>query len=407
MSRPTLPEPRNPLLEEERAPSHEILVERRCLGQTELKVKPGQVNTSNATKLENLGVLDYAHLRVPLPKDLTGSGIFMKGANRKWPEAYFLMRRSSDGFISATGMFKAAFPYSQVEEEQAEKDYIKSLREASSEEIAGNVWIDPGKALELADEYGIKLWIAALLDPEPITHGATDPNKSIKSPPPYEIKEMANGVGRSPEKPSPAKSNAGRRSTRGARSMRSESPTMEKPKTTPRKIATPRKPRGRRAATLEPVNEDGSVTGDAVNGSKEDTVKIDIENTTFPDEKGEEQVESTKVNITMPSNHPDMPIPNDSAEMLQKAKETVMEARKLDGTAPRTRKGKRKAEAMVDEDDKVGLEGPSIARPAKRQRAAEIELRKEKIRRRALGGIAVSLAIGYLIPTVMTTFGLQ
>ena len=63
------------------------------MGQTELKVKPGQVNTSNATKLENLGVLDYAHLRVPLPKDLTGSGIFMKGANRKWPEAYFLMVR--------------------------------------------------------------------------------------------------------------------------------------------------------------------------------------------------------------------------------------------------------------------------------------------------------------------------
>lgn len=74
----------------------EILVERRCLGQTELKVKPGQVGTSNATKAENLGVLDYAHLRVPLPKDLTGSGIFQKGANRKWPEAYFLMVRTGD-----------------------------------------------------------------------------------------------------------------------------------------------------------------------------------------------------------------------------------------------------------------------------------------------------------------------
>lgn len=56
-------------------------------------MKPGQVGTSNATKQENLGTLDYAHLRVPLPKDLTGSGIFAKGANRKWPEAYFLMVR--------------------------------------------------------------------------------------------------------------------------------------------------------------------------------------------------------------------------------------------------------------------------------------------------------------------------
>ena len=71
----------------------EILVERRCLGQTELKVKPGQVGTSNATKPDNLGVLDYAHLRVPLPKDLNGSGIFLKQSNRKWPESYFLMVR--------------------------------------------------------------------------------------------------------------------------------------------------------------------------------------------------------------------------------------------------------------------------------------------------------------------------
>jgi len=90
----------------------EILVERRCLGQTELKVKPGQVGSSNATKPENLGesdqdedalssednanttesgVLDYAHLRVPLPADLSSSGIFTKGSNRKYPEAYFLM----------------------------------------------------------------------------------------------------------------------------------------------------------------------------------------------------------------------------------------------------------------------------------------------------------------------------
>lgn len=90
----------------------EILVERRCLGQTELKVKPGQVGSSNATKPENLGelaqdgetpshedyanatmsgVLDYAHLRVPLPSDLSTSGIFTKGPNRKYPEAYFLM----------------------------------------------------------------------------------------------------------------------------------------------------------------------------------------------------------------------------------------------------------------------------------------------------------------------------
>lgn len=40
-------------------------------------------------------------------------------------------------------MFKAAFPWAQVDEESAEKEYIKGLSATSSEEVAGNVWIHP------------------------------------------------------------------------------------------------------------------------------------------------------------------------------------------------------------------------------------------------------------------------
>lgn len=69
----------------------ETLVERRRLGQTDLAVKPGQVGLTNATKVENLGIFDYAHLRVPLPKDLKGSGIFSLQKNQTYPESYFLM----------------------------------------------------------------------------------------------------------------------------------------------------------------------------------------------------------------------------------------------------------------------------------------------------------------------------
>lgn len=66
-------------------------MERRRLGQTNLAVKPGIVGVTNASKVENLGTFDYAHLRVPLPKDLSGSGIFTLKTTTSYPESYFLM----------------------------------------------------------------------------------------------------------------------------------------------------------------------------------------------------------------------------------------------------------------------------------------------------------------------------
>ena len=75
--------------------SDEELLSRRRLGQTKLTVKPGQVGTSNATKPENLGLFEYAHLRAPLPKDLKGSEIFASHQNQPHPETYFLMVRDS------------------------------------------------------------------------------------------------------------------------------------------------------------------------------------------------------------------------------------------------------------------------------------------------------------------------
>ncbi|OQO05651.1 hypothetical protein B0A48_09743 [Cryoendolithus antarcticus] len=391
-----LPEDKNPMLIEERAPNHEILVERRCLGQTELKVKPGQVNTSNATKPDNLGVLDYAHLRVPLPSDLSSSGIFAKGSNRKYPDAYFLMRRSSDGYVSATGMFKAAFPYASTDEELAEKDFVKGLPESSSEEVAGNVWIHPNQALSLGEEYGIKLWVAALLDPEPITHGTSDPKKAIKSPPAFRFKgDTVNGLGRSPDK-----LDTGRRSTRGSRSIRSASPS----KTPARKIATPRKARKGRGG-LSKVDEDGASVADSeahsVNGdipsrptSSRDTVKVEVEKTTqtSPDDPDEE-LESTRVNVELPVGYPEMKLPSDPQEMLVMARDMVDKAGEVSSG-----KGKRKAEEMEEDDDEDVEEAP------KRAKAVHVELRKEKIRRRALTGIIAGLAFGTLIPSLMTAF---
>jgi hypothetical protein len=52
-------------------------------------------------------------------------------------------RRSKDGYVSATGMFKIAFPWALHAEEKAERDYLKSKDNTSQDEIAGNVWISP------------------------------------------------------------------------------------------------------------------------------------------------------------------------------------------------------------------------------------------------------------------------
>ena len=50
--------------------------------------------------------------------------------------------------MSATGMFKIAFPWATHAEEKDERDYLKGLDGTSQDEIAGNVWVAPqfGKA---------------------------------------------------------------------------------------------------------------------------------------------------------------------------------------------------------------------------------------------------------------------
>lgn len=241
--------------------------------------------------------------------------------------------------------------------------------------------LTPRVALDLAEEYGIKLWIAALLDAEPITHGTSDPKKGIKSPPPFHSKEKVNGIGRTPDKSS---IETGRRSTRGARSMRSESPTKGK---IPRKMATPRKARKPRGGLVS-VDETESIAEESVNGDG-DHAKVVVETTTVPGVDGKEAIETTKATITMPNGNPALDLPNDSEAMLAQARAMVEDARKLDA-ASQSSKNKRKADEL-EEDDIIEAEGS--ARPAKRVRQ-EVELRKEKIMRRAATGIVASLALG-------------
>ena len=230
-------------------------------------------------------------------------------------------------------------------------------------------------ALVLADEYGIRQWVVALLDPESITHGTSDPKKSIKSPPAYKMKDMVNGAGKSAKKSRTSK----------AAAASAESPTKKTPgrKTA---TATPRKRTAKgRGKSTEPESQ-------AVNGDASNTVKVEVETESKPTADGDEEVEKTKVNIHMPTDHPDLELPGDADGLLAKAREMVADAEKISGAAPSAAKGKRKASDLLDGD---APESP--AQPAKRARTVDLELRKERIKRRALTGIATSLAIGYVV----------
>ncbi|THC87380.1 hypothetical protein EYZ11_013174 [Aspergillus tanneri] len=180
MSR-TLPKRNNPLMLTDAALTYEDLLARRRLGKTKLSVKPDQIGTCNATRPENLGLFEYTHIPVPLPKDLKGSEIFPSHTPAQHQETYYLMRRSKDGFVSATGMFKVAFPWAKFDEEKTEREYLKSREQTSQEEVARNLWVSPQFALELAREYKMYDWVRALLDPTDIVQ------KQITPPPKFEL----------------------------------------------------------------------------------------------------------------------------------------------------------------------------------------------------------------------------
>jgi hypothetical protein len=371
-----------------------------------------------------LGAFDYAHLRVPLPKGIT-SGIFKSS-----PPSYFLMRRSVDGFVSATGMFKATFPYATQEEEEAERKYIRSLSSTSPEETAGNVWIPPEQALALAEDYKIVPWIRALLDPSDILPNATTdsgPPKKIMAPPKFFSGQPALAP------PTPI-------SSRASRSRRSVSPT--KSTGSKRAVASPRK---RRVASSQssvatdslPPSSSDSVSPTLVNGEtpfqsqvstlstaklakvegpaetevriesiekepavvlqaveEEPKIKVHVDQDVKVDSEGDE-VKRTNVEVEVPILG-ELPSSEDAAKMVAEAKAMVEAAVKADNesAAAASSKGKRKADEIAQDEDVKEGEEAAVEPPKTKKVKTEAELRKEKIRKRAYLGLTATVAVG-------------
>lgn len=360
--------------------------------------------------------LDYAHLRAPLPKGII-SGIF-KGS----PASYFLMRRSHDGYVSATGMFKATFPYSEAAEEEAERLWLKSLSTTSPDETAGNIWVPPEQALALAEEYKVVTWIRALLDPAQIPVSTSADGPSISAPPKFDISKVALSL--APPTPSSIP-----RSTRGRRSM---SPTKESTKrgtASPRKRATKTKvkavdavvettalPNGTSETKHDEVVMKTSEFEPAVvlDPREEDPkVKVDVKEKITKNKKGgETKTVTTEVELPLPTAG-EPPSAEEISKMMEAAKEMVKSQNEGEGTPKKTpskegsaKKSKRKAnDISVGKDEKETSDNAEKEEEAPRAKKAktEVELRRTKVKNRALFGIGATVAVGYVLLT-MTSY---
>jgi len=264
-------------------------------------------------------------------------------------------------------------------------------------------------------------WIEALLDPAPIEKGNKDKvNTHIQQPPKFDLDNAT--LAHLP-------SHSALRTSTRARSTRSASPS--KLATPSRKIATPRKARTTQGGKTEAMRAeellessaskaasalqnmiangadlDDSVASESMNGDaneaepredtvKEGTVRIEVQETV--EQQGNKEKSTTNVKIDVPHSHAELPEPEDPAQMIEDAKRMVAEAKVLEGgsSSDVVRSTKRKVEEVVDEDELA------LGRPSKTARVAyttEQKLTKEKVTRRALVGLGVMAAIGYVLP---------
>ena len=142
---------------------------------------------------------------------------------------------------------------------------------------------------------------------------------------------------------------------------------------------------------------------------KKEEGKVTVEVTTGAQVNGDVDGEQTSVKVSMPSGSPELPLPQSTEQVIATAKEMVAEARKLEaesaspkggsakeGGAKGRGKGKRKLEEVKDSEDDEAEEKVKEGPSAKRAKVAEQEVRRQKVRNRALLGAGLTLAIGYV-----------
>ena len=140
------------------------------------------------------------------------------------------------------------------------------------------------------------------------------------------------------------------------------------------------------SASLQSALEDAASTfaSPSVDGEK---VKVEVDSRV--DVNGDTETTYTNVIVEMPAGSPELPLPEDTEQMLETAKRMVEEAKALDGE-PSTKVARKRKVEEVETDD-IDAELP--VQPAKKAKVLEEKLKREKVRTRALVGVTATLAI--------------
>lgn len=253
-------------------------------------------------------------------------------------------------------------------------------------------------ALELAEEYGLTAWIKALLDPTEIVQSPSSAKKQITAPPKFDL--ALDKVRLPPPGKTPA------RNTRLRSASPSKIPSPTKAKASPRKRQTKAQKEAAIAnanaasASLQSALDDAVSTADVESTSsvaeKQETpatspsvngevVRVEIDKDV--EVKGNTEITHTNVTIEMPASSPEPEVPENVEAMLEKAKAAVETAVHLEGANKSSRKRK------IEDVDPSDLDNELPQQPAKRARVLEEGLKRERVRNRALFGVAATLTV--------------